>query len=472
MIDLTHAIRDEDLLPKIDRLWELSANKLLAIDDTYGASGGAPVFTVDGRYTSRGWTEWTQGFQFGSALLQFDATGDEAFLEMGRRRTVDRMAVHVTHTGVHDHGFNNVSTYGALLRLAVEGRVEAGEWERRYYELALKCSGAVQASRWTNVREGGYIYSFNGPHSLFADTIRTLRSLAVAHLLGHELQAENDARISLLGRLLTHATTTARYTVYYGEERDTYDVRGRVAHESLFNVNDGSYRCPSTQQGYSPFSTWTRGLAWIILGYAEQIEFVDALPDGELEPFGGREDVRNVMQRAATAAADFYIEQTPPCGVPYWDTGAPGLPELGDYLARPADPFNDAEPVDSSAAAIAAQGLFRLARCVDGGDRYRQAGVRVLNTLLDEPYLSTDPEHQGLILHSVYHRPNGWDRVPAGRAVPCGESTMWGDYHAREAALCFQRMVGEGPYLTFFNVQPSESRRDPDVRPRSPAKSK
>lgn len=472
MIDLTHAIRDEDLLPKIDRLWELSANKLLAIDDTYGASGGAPVFTVDGRYTSRGWTEWTQGFQFGSALLQFDATGDEAFLEMGRRRTVDRMAVHVTHTGVHDHGFNNVSTYGALLRLAVEGRVEAGEWERRYYELALKCSGAVQASRWTNVREGGYIYSFNGPHSLFADTIRTLRSLAVAHLLGHELQAENDARISLLGRLLTHATTTARYTVYYGEERDTYDVRGRVAHESLFNVNDGSYRCPSTQQGYSPFSTWTRGLAWIILGYAEQIEFVDALPDGELEPFGGREDVRNLMQRAATAAADFYIEQTPPCGVPYWDTGAPGLPELGDYLARPADPFNAAEPVDSSAAAIAAQGLFRLARCVDGGDRYRQAGMRVLNTLLDEPYLSTDPEHQGLILHSVYHRPNGWDLVPAGRAVPCGESTMWGDYHAREAALCFQRMVGEGPYLTFFNVQPSESRRDPDVRPRSPAKSK
>jgi hypothetical protein len=36
------------------------------------------------------------------------------------------------------------------------------------------------------------------------------------------------------------------------------------------------------------------------------------------------------------------------------------LDKLGDYLNRPADPFNDHEPVDSSAAAIAAQGLLRL----------------------------------------------------------------------------------------------------------------
>ena len=64
--------------------------------------------------------------------------------------------------------------------------------------------------------------------------------------------------------------------------------RGRTAHESLFNVASGTYRGPSTQQGYSPFSTWTRGLAWAMLGFAEQIEFLDALPDRALEPSGGR----------------------------------------------------------------------------------------------------------------------------------------------------------------------------------------
>ena len=57
-----------------------------------------------------------------------------------------------------------------------EGRIPENAWERRYYELALKCSGAVQAARWSPTADGGYIYSFNGPHSLFVDTLRTLRS--------------------------------------------------------------------------------------------------------------------------------------------------------------------------------------------------------------------------------------------------------------------------------------------------------
>src|SRR5690606_13895099 len=197
------------------------------------------------------------------------------------------MAPHVSHIGVHDHGFNNVSTYGNLRRLMLEGRVSHDPWELRFYELALKVSGAVQASRWSAIRDGlGYIYSFNGPHSLFSDTIRSLRALAVAHKLGHVLMGENDEAISLLARLMVHAQTTARFNVYYGEGRDHYDVRGRVVHESIFNMNDGRYRCPSTQQGYSPFSTWTRGLAWIVLGYAEQLEFLATLDDAELEPFG------------------------------------------------------------------------------------------------------------------------------------------------------------------------------------------
>ena len=79
-----------DLLPKIDRMFELSAGKIRSLEPSWPADAGAPVFTVEGRYQSRGWTEWTQGFQFGSAILQFDATGDAEFLELGRARTVER----------------------------------------------------------------------------------------------------------------------------------------------------------------------------------------------------------------------------------------------------------------------------------------------------------------------------------------------------------------------------------------------
>ena len=209
-------------------MWELSARKIRAIERSYDPARGAPVFTAGGAWTSRGWTEWTQGFQYGSALLQFDATGEKEFLEICRKNTRERMAPHLSHVGVHDHGFNNVSTYGGLLRLMNEGRIPEDSWERAFYELALKVSGAVQARRWSRTADGGgYIYSFNGPHSLFVDTIRSLRSLAVSHSLGHVLMEENDQKVSLLSRLVQHAAATARFSVYYGKGRDMYDVAGQ-----------------------------------------------------------------------------------------------------------------------------------------------------------------------------------------------------------------------------------------------------
>jgi len=447
MIDLATAPSLSALSPKLHRVFELSAAKIRSIEASWSEDKGSPVFTVHGKYTSRGWTEWTQGFQFGSAILQFDATGDAELLEIGRMRTVAVMAPHVSHIGVHDHGFNNVSTYGNLLRLMNEGRIRENLWERRFYELALKISGAVQAARWSRTADGGgYMYSFNGPHSLFVDTIRTLRAPALAHLLGHVLMGENDKKISLIERVAQHARATAKYAVWYGEGRDTYDVRGRTAHESIFNVNDGNYRCPNSQQGYSPFSTWTRGLAWAMLGFSEQLELFDTLE--------GHDETRAIMEKAARATCDFYIENTPPDGIPYWDTGAPGLAHLGDWRSKSADPFNEHEPVDSSAAAIGAQGLLRLGRRLKD-DRYTDAGLKVAETLFAEPYLSTDAAHQGLILHSVYHRPNGWDTIPAGAKIPAGESSMWGDYHARELAVYLQRLAEDKPYPTFFAAAPS-----------------
>lgn len=453
MIQPDPALTPASLLPAIEKLWAASAQKILSIDRDEVPGKATPVFTVEGKYTARGWTEWTQGFVYGSAILQFDATGDKQFLELGRTRTRERMAHHITHVGVHDHGFNNVSTYGNLLRLMVEGKIPQDACERDFYELALKCTGAVQASRWTpTAGGGGFIYSFNGPHSLFADTIRSLRALAISHSLGHVLMGERDLRISLLERLIQHAKTTSEFAVYYGEGRDFYDTRGRVAHESIFNTNDGNYRCPNSQQGYSPFTTWTRGLAWIVAGYPEQLEWLAMLPDSDLEPFGGRQAVEGLFLKAARAACDFYIEHTPTDGIPYWDTGAPHLHMLGDYLERPAQIENDWEPVDSSSAAIAAQGLIRLGRYLASspdGARYLQAGLATARTVLNEPYLSVSENHQGLILHSIYHRPNGWDHIPAGSKIPRGESSMWGDYHARELALYIQRLA-EGRDYTFF----------------------
>ncbi|HWA34245.1 MAG TPA: hypothetical protein VG737_08960 [Cyclobacteriaceae bacterium] len=456
MVKIEVHLKPEDLSAKLGRFWKLSAEKISLIEKNYDSSKGSPVITRAGIYSTRGWTEWTQGFQYGSAILQFDATGDTSFLESARSNTARKMAPHVSHIGVHDHGFNNVSTYGNLLRLMRENKIPASEWEKNFYELALKISGAVQASRWTVIKGGGFIHSFNGAHSLFVDTIRSCRALIVSHQLGHTFQAEGDAKIDLLERAVQHLRATAAYSVYYGEGRDIYDVRGRTAHEAIFNVKDGNFRCPNSQQGYTGFTTWTRGLAWAMCGFAEQLEWIDAVSDATFKDVGGKDALIATMLKAAKATCDFYIDHTPTDGIPYWDTGAPDLHKVKDYLNKPADPFNEYEPVDSSAAAIGAQGLLRLGRFLLGtkdkdADRYWQAGLTVLNTLLDEPYLSTKSSHQGMLLHSIYHRPNGWDYVPAGSKIPNGESSMWGDYHFREVCLYLQRIIQNQKYYTFFN---------------------
>ncbi|MDA3957050.1 hypothetical protein [Oceanispirochaeta sp.] len=463
MIQITEERDLKSLEKPLIRMFELATHKIDLIKRNWDEKKGAPVFTVDGKYSSRGWTEWTQGFMYGNALLAYEATGDRDSLQWGRSKTVEQMAPHLSHFGVHDHGFNNISTYGNLLRLMKNGELEYNEWEKNFYELALKLSGAVQARRFTSLPDQlGYVSSFNGAHSLFADTIRSMRILAVSHHLGHFFWGEQDKKTSLLRLLLSHAETTARFNVYFGEKRDSWDERGRVAHESIFNVESGSYRCPGSQQGYSPFSTWTRGQAWILTGYAEQLEYIATLDESEIRDlrlpyYPDKEAILSRFQELAEAVADHIITHTPVDGIPYWDTGAPLLYKMDDYQNKPADPFNPYEPVDASAAAISVQGLFRLAETLKEGSpekalRYQNAAITMMRTLLSDTYLSTKENHEGLLLHSIYHQPNGWDHIQKGQKISNGESSMWGDYHLIEAGVYLYKRISGKAAPVFFDI--------------------
>lgn len=450
-MNLDHNIEPNSLQKSLQKFWDIALQKVELIENEYDNKLGSPVFTVKGKYTNRGWTDWTKGFQYGIPLLIFEATGNKDMLEVGKTNTLSKMEHHISHFGVHDHGFTIMSTYGNLLRLSNLNKVSEQEEYLKLYRMAIKVSGAVQAKRWTNVAGGlGFIYSFNGPHSLFIDTIRTCRILIAAHKLGHTMLEENDKEINLLKRALNHAVTTAKFAVYYGEGRDVYDKWGRVAHESLFNVKDGLYRCPNSQQGFSGYSTWTRGLSWAMLGFSELLEFL-----GDEQPnIVGLLEIEQLLLKAAEATCDFYLENSSYDGIPYWDTEAPNLYKLSDYKKEPANPNNEYEPIDSSAAAIGAQGLLRLSnylklRNIDKFKQYENAGLTILKTLLSETYLSCEPEHHGLLLHTIYHRPNGWDYIPTGSKVPNGESSMWGDYHLTELCLLTEAIL-KSEYYSFF----------------------
>ena len=173
--------------------------------------------------------------------------------------------------------------------------------------------------------------------------------------------------------------------------------------------------------------------------------------------FGVHRQIEIVRQLKAACPdiCDHYLNECAACdGIVYWNDGAPGLARLGEWRSRPADPFNDHEPVDASASAIAAQGLLRLGRYLGGerGKRYWQAGLTITRTLLGDTYLATSERHEGSLLHSIYHRPNGWDYIPPGHKVPCGESSMWGDYHLLELGVFLERIIQRKLYLTFFDA--------------------
>jgi len=459
MVDISKLIPLGDFVRPINEMWSISDVKLCSIESRSASLDDALVFTRSGQYTSQPWTDWTRGFHIGSILLQSEATSSRAIRYFGSLATMKFIQPYVTHFGVHDHGFNVSTTYGTLLRQMDENTDLHNEWERQCYVQALTTSGIVQAHRWTELGQGfGFIYSFNGPHSLFADTIRSMRSLAIAYALGGIIIEEQDQRHCLLERMITHIRTTSRYLISTSEMSDGYCVPGRVAHEAIFNTDSATFRCLSSQQGYSPFTTWTRGLAWIILGYAEILEFFKMLPERIKTLY---QEVEDELLTTLQFAADYYIESSPTCGVPYWDTGAPGLRDIEGWSERAADPFNDKEPVDSSAAAIAAQGLLRLGEILGkSGEKYTAAGRTIAYTLLHPPYLSMDPSHQGLLLHSVYHWPNRWDYIPEGSKVAHGESVMWGDYHLRELALYLTGLMESKSYYTFANFAWNLPERD------------
>jgi unsaturated chondroitin disaccharide hydrolase len=337
--------------------------------------GYTPMYTVGGRWNREGerWTNWCEGFFPGIVWLLHKYTGDAEWRTLAERYTRPLEPRRHDRT-VHDLGFLFFSTY------------------LRWYHLTGDPSlrdVLIDAGRTLALRrqKGGYLASFVGPESLFIDIMMNVGIIFWA------ARKTNDDALRQIA--LEHCRTTAKYLVR---------PDGGTAHEAIFDPQTGQFIRQSTHQGWSADSIWSRGLAWAIYGFTA----AHRLASGGCQPAGE-------FLHVAIRCADYYLRRAPADLVPLWDFD---IPESGPRLP------------DSSAAAIAASGLWDLSEAVSAESdrqRFRLAALTILQALCSGRFLArSEPAWEGILMHGIYHYHKG---------LGVDESVAWGDHFFVEALV-------------------------------------
>ena len=349
-----------------ERAWQTAASKVGALVERH--PDRFPLYTADGQWVVDGeaWTNWCEGFLTGELWMLAERTGDSWFRERAEHysRLIEPRK---DDRDVHDLGFLFWSTW------------------RRWYELTgdpAKDAVVVHAGRTLAMRfneRGRYLRSFLAADSLFIDIMMNVGIIFYA--------AARTGDPDLARVAYEHCLTTRR-TLVRGD--------GSASHEGVFDLDTGAFLRQTTQQGYRDDASWARGQSWALYGFGTAYRFT-----------GDRR-----FLATAQDCADFYVDRT------------------GDRLVPPND-WEEPSPVrpwESSAAAIAAGGLWQLAGLTSDPVRareYAQYAIRTLIRLCEDDFLAADdPAWEGLLKHGSYHETKG---------LGVDESVMWGDYFLLDA---------------------------------------
>jgi unsaturated chondroitin disaccharide hydrolase len=363
------AIDLSELRPRLERAYDFAARQVRATVER--TPEYFPMYTSGGRWKHAGelWTDWCAGFHAGMMWPIAGRTGDPWWRATAERYS--RLIEHKQHDrAVHDLGFIFLNTYLPWYELTRDAHLHD----------VLITAGRTLAMRFNP--KGRYLRSFVSPESLFIDIMMNVPIIFYAARESHDR--------GLFDLAVAHCRTTEEYLVR---------PDGGTAHEGIFDSDTGAFLRESTHQGLRPDSDWTRGLAWSLYGFGTVSSYTHDPHD----------------LAVARRNADHFIERCPEGLVPPWDFDVPEGPDRID---------------DSSAAAIAASGLWNLSGLTATSDpqaaaRYRNAALTILDTLLTDRYVAWNtPGWEGVLKHGVYH---------FHKKLGVDESVMWGDFFFLEA---------------------------------------
>ena len=349
-----------------------------------------PMYTVKGKWKHDGekWTHWCDGFLGGQMWIFYAHTQDRFWVENAMRYSKP-LEPRQHDRNVHDLGFIFFSTYRRWLEMlsstADRNPLATVPGNAKHIDDVLIQAGTTMSLRFKE--KGQYLRSFVEDASLFIDIMMNVG--IVFYAAQRQKERGNLKESAELYRIANAHCRTSIRTLIRGD--------GSTSHEAMFNLESGECLKQTTHQGFRGDSCWSRGLAWALYGFCTAYSFTRD----------------TAYLDASELCARCYIQHTPEHGVPPWDYDA--LPPESRKLE------------DSSAAAIAASGLYDLSLASASYEKrqlYRQYFHRILDTLTTDKYLGREPGYEGILKHGVYH---------IHKKLGVDESVMWGEYFFVEA---------------------------------------
>ncbi|MBF0817089.1 glucuronyl hydrolase [Microbacterium paludicola] len=344
------------------------------VDDTTRDNRYAPR-PAHGQFAAGQNRGWTTSFVPGMHWLAWELTGDDAFRDQALRHAADfeRRLLADEDLDTHDLGF--LYTLAAVVPWRKTGderwRAAGIGAAERLMTRFLEPAGIIQA--WGDLSD---------PEQRGRTIIDSLMNMPLLTWAGEQT---GDPR---------YADAVRRHTAQLRDNIMRAD--DSTFHTFYWDVETGEPLRGGTEQGAFDDSCWARGEAWGVYGFALNYE---ATGD-------------ETLLEAAWRCAEYFLAHLPADRIPYWDLV-----------------YTDGSdaPRDSSAAAIAACGLYELAACDPDPSRAARAR-READALLDALIAGARPadpdDADALILHGVYDLP---------KRTGVDEGTLWGDYFYLEA---------------------------------------
>lgn len=348
------------------RLATLTDRKLAKAADA--ANGRFPfgALRAESQYVTRDARKWSSGFFTASLWRAYERTRDDAMLQRARSFT-DPLIPVATFTGSHDLNFM------VGLPVGLGAALDPDANRRARYADAVETAARTLDLRWNGNVKALESSEYEGQWAVIVDSAMNAPLLIE---VGQRIGGEEGDRLVKHG--VQHMRTLARTFVR---------PDGSTFHRIAFDPQTGAVVGPIPGQGLDEASsTWSRGQAWTINGFAQAYALTK-------DP-----EFREVAERTAK----FWTDNVRAGCIPSWDF----------------DVANTRSPLDSGSAAIAMDGLLTLADATGRQDLAQYART-TLATLTAPWLLSTYSVNPGLLLQQSVNVPED----------PREGSYVWGDYY-------------------------------------------